>query len=342
MTSHALRGVLAILVLSLVACGDSTPRGGGDDGGAIDLGRDMPPRTDSGPRPDLGRRDQGPPDAGPDLGAEGDDCSPTAACGAGLQCCVMAECDGTVTTDEGICRGLEVECPIIPDCPPPDPCTAMEARGEGACELLLGIAWDGEACVFLSGCECVGADCGDVYGSIDECETATESCTAEVVCGGRAGPTCTDAEFCDFPDAAMCGFADGTGICAPRPVGCPDVVEPVCACDGRTYGNECEAHAAGTDVLRREACDDDPDCAPMDARGEGLCDAFFGYAWNGRMCVGISGCSCVGTDCRALFETPRECEMAYGGCTDTTDPDDPDDPDGPRDAGTPEPGRPDM
>ncbi|MEM1416040.1 MAG: hypothetical protein AAGH15_14125, partial [Myxococcota bacterium] len=89
MTSHLRRGAHAALLLALAACGDSTPRGPGVDGGMIDLSRDMPPRTDSGPRPDLGPRDQGPADAGPDLGSDGDECSPTAACGAGLQCCVM-------------------------------------------------------------------------------------------------------------------------------------------------------------------------------------------------------------------------------------------------------------
>ncbi|MEO0323097.1 MAG: Kazal-type serine protease inhibitor [Myxococcota bacterium] len=337
MTEHLCRGALAALLLTVSACGDSTPRGSdGGDGGAIDLSQDIPPRTDSGPRPDLGRRDMGPADAGPDLGGDGDVCSPTAACGEELQCCLMADCEGNVLGDEGICRGLEFECPILPDCPPPDPCEAMEVRGEGACEVILGVAWDGEACVFLSGCECVGADCEDLYASRADCEAATVECASDVFCGGFVGARCTDAEFCDFRDADMCGFADASGVCAPRPVDCPDVEEPVCACDGRTYGNECEAHAAGTDVLLREPCEGDPECAPMDARGEGLCDAFFGYAWNGRACVGISGCSCVGADCGRLFSSTRDCELAYDECTDTTDPDDP------RDAGTPEPGPPDM
>lgn len=66
-------------------------------------------------------------------------------------------------------------------------------------------------------------------------------------CGGRGGGVCEATEFCDYPDN-ICGAADGGGTCRPRPGGCPDVVDPVCACDGTIYGNSCDANAAGVDV----------------------------------------------------------------------------------------------
>ena len=66
-------------------------------------------------------------------------------------------------------------------------------------------------------------------------------------CGGLGGGVCDATEFCDYADN-ICGADDGGGECRPRPGGCPDVVDPVCACDGTVYGNACDANAAGVDV----------------------------------------------------------------------------------------------
>ena len=74
----------------------------------------------------------------------------------------------------------------------------------------------------------------------------------EKSCGGLAGLTCADDEFCDYEDDAMCGAADQMGTCKARPtncpLGCPAPQYQKCGCDGELYCNVCDAQAAGVDV----------------------------------------------------------------------------------------------
>ena len=52
-----------------------------------------------------------------------------------------------------------------------------------------------------------------------------------------------------------CGDADGTGTCTAIPDACDAVLKPVCGCDGKTYGNDCEANTKGTSVRNQGACE---------------------------------------------------------------------------------------
>ncbi|GJM24518.1 MAG: hypothetical protein DHS20C16_09330 [Phycisphaerae bacterium] len=73
------------------------------------------------------------------------------------------------------------------------------------------------------------------------------------VCGGIAGATCDDGEFCEFP-VGSCDISDRQGVCVEVPVACPDNVDPVCGCDGVTYGNGCEADAVGASIAHVGPC----------------------------------------------------------------------------------------
>lgn len=74
------------------------------------------------------------------------------------------------------------------------------------------------------------------------------------MCDGFAGIACRNpGEFCKHA-AGQCNVADGAGTCAIRPQICTRQYAPVCGCDGKTYGNQCEADAAGTKVSHTGEC----------------------------------------------------------------------------------------
>ncbi len=101
-----------------------------------------------------------------------------------------------------------------------------------------------------------------IAGSVDEPSlTASEyffrvTRREDATCGARGVESCNAGQFCRYEASASCGASDHAGRCSYAPEVCGRDLDPVCACDGKTYGNECLASAAGTSIARLGGCED--------------------------------------------------------------------------------------
>ena len=141
-------------------------------------------------------------------------------------------------------------------------------------------------------------------------------------CGGLQGLSCGDDEFCSYAPDALCGAADATGTCEPIPDACTTQYDPVCGCDDTTYGNECEAHAAGVSVASLGECDTDP--GDPNEPGDGSdCGGLLGRACDdGEFCNYPVDAICGAADATGTCQTmPDACDAVYDpvcGCDDMT------------------------
>jgi len=81
-----------------------------------------------------------------------------------------------------------------------------------------------------------------------------KACPTPKACGGFAGLTCDATEYCAYVEGQMCGAADASATCRPRPAACTTDVNPVCGCDRKTYSNACEAARAGVGYTSKGGC----------------------------------------------------------------------------------------
>ncbi len=105
--------------------------------------------------------------------------------------CPAEFCDGPPETcdpcfDEG--DYFEDQCGCGCEIREPVYCRVSDATGEGACEMEVGVVFDGDSCITISGCHCDGPDC-ERFESLEECQRVTGDCDGE--CGEPDGPICS-------------------------------------------------------------------------------------------------------------------------------------------------------
>ena len=168
--------------------------------------------------------------------------------------CEAAEA-GVSVTNEGKCKEV---CEDNDNCKEGYYCAKAvgDCEGEGVCTVKETATACLDVIVPVCGCD------GETYDNI--CEAAEAGVNVDYE--GKCKEVCEDNDNCKegYYCAKAVGDCEGEGVCTEIPAAdaCVTIYEPVCGCDGKTYGNDCEAGAVGVSVAYEGECkiNEPPDC----------------------------------------------------------------------------------